>query len=90
MKEEHWTANRTVNVTGHALVPPIEVWFGSVPADNRTLQMLNHKSTGFRIAVPAQTAGLTRYNRTHIGPLTRSRTHSPRLTHPLLPILLLL
>ena len=84
MKEEHWTANRTVNVTGHALVPPIEVWFGSVPADNRTLQMLNHKSTGFRIAVPAQTAGLTRYNRTHIG---RSRNLSPCRAHPLLPIL---
>ena len=60
MREEHWNGNRTVNISGHALAPPIQVWFGSVPADNRTLQMLSHKqNNGFRIAVPAQTAGLT-------------------------------
>ena len=60
MREEHWNGNRTVNITGHALAPPIQVWFGSVPADNRTLQMLSRKrNNGFRIAVPAQTAGLT-------------------------------
>ena len=59
MRVDHWNGNRTVNITGHALVPPIEVWFGSVPADNRTLQMLNNQHTGFRIAIPPQTAGLT-------------------------------
>ena len=77
MRAEHWNANHTVNITGHALAPPIQVWFGSVPADNRTLQMLNHQHSGFRIAVPPQTAGLTRHN---LSPLP-----SHPLSYPLTP-----
>ena len=82
MREEHSTANRTVNVTGHALVPPINVWFGSVPADNRTLQMLSNQHTGFRIAVPAQTAGLTRYDMTHTSLLPALVPSHPTLLTP--------
>jgi hypothetical protein len=46
------------NVTGHDLKPPLNVWFGAVPADNKTIVMDSHTpGKGFQVAVPVQTAG---------------------------------
>jgi hypothetical protein len=46
------------NVTGHDLRPPLNVWFGAVPADNKTIVADSRNPyKSFQVAVPAQTAG---------------------------------
>ena len=49
--------NGVANITGQGLVPPLRVWFGTVPASNATLRALDASGHTITVRPPAQTAG---------------------------------
>jgi IPT/TIG domain len=46
-------------ITGDKLLPPLSVWFGTVPVDNKTIVYLDQSHQNLSLAVPPQTAGPT-------------------------------